>query len=459
MTERHGFIIAATHSGAGKTTITLGILAALKQRGMVVQPFKCGPDFIDPTLHRMVCGRVSRNLDLKMCGPDFVRSSFMKHGRDAEALVVEGVMGLFDGGESSSAALARTLNLPVILVVDTRSCAESIAAVVKGFESLDPKINLAGVILNRVGSPRHRQLLVDAIKRYCRTRVLGSIPRETAFNIPERHLGLNMGEERPLDEAGIAQLAAAINDMGLDDLIAACPLPRPPASWSNQSADPAPAAQKSCRIAIAMDQAFCFYYQDNLDMLSMAGAELIPFSPLKDKQLPADIDAVYLGGGYPELYAAELAANQKLLKEIREWSRAGGPLYAECGGFMYLTGGIRDLEDNFFTMAGVFPTVTRMKKRLAALGYREAAVHDSRFWGQIPCLRGHEFHYSDIKAMPDNVQRIYTLQDGRREGYMINNTLAGYLHLHWGAAPAAAENFIKFCRKHKPADSHSFYNK
>ncbi|HFQ81134.1 MAG TPA: cobyrinate a,c-diamide synthase [Desulfobacterales bacterium] len=447
--------MAATHSGAGKTTITLGILAALKQRGMVVQPFKCGPDFIDPTLHQMVCGRVSRNLDLKMCGPDFVRSSFIKHGRDAEALVVEGVMGLFDGGESSSAALARTLNLPVVLVVDTRSCAESIAAVVKGFETLDQKINLAGVILNRVGSPRHRQLLVDAIKRHCRTKVLGSIHRDAAFSIPERHLGLTMGEERPLDETQIARLSGAINDMGLDDLIAACPLPRPPAVESNQPIDPAPAAQKSCRIAIAMDQAFCFYYQDNLDILSAAGAKLIPFSPLKDKRLPPDINAVYLGGGYPELYAAELAANRKLLAAIREWSRAGGPLYAECGGFMYLTDGIWDLKDNFFPMAGVFPTETRMKKRLAALGYREAAVHDSRFWGQVTCLRGHEFHYSDITAMPEDVQRVYTLQDGRREGYMINNTLAGYLHLHWGATPTAAENFITFCRHHKPVFSHS----
>ncbi len=450
MTKRHGFIIAATHSGAGKTTITLGILAALKQRGMAVQPFKCGPDFIDPTLHQMVCGRVSRNLDLKMCGSDFVRESFIKHGRDAEALVVEGVMGLFDGGESSSAALARTLNLPVVLVVDTRSCAESIAAVVKGFETLDKSINLAGVILNRVGSPRHRQLLVDAINSHCRTKVLGAIHREAAFSIPERHLGLSMGEETPLDEAGIARLAGAVNDMGLDDLIAACPLPRPAASENRQTASPAPAAQKSCRIAIARDRAFCFYYQDNLDILSAAGAELIPFSPLKDKRLPTDIDAVYLGGGYPELYAAELAANQELLTEIREWSRADGPLYAECGGFMYLTEGIWDLKGNFFAMAGVFPTVTRMKKRLAALGYREAVVHDSRFWGRVNCLRGHEFHYSDITAMPDNVQRIYTLQDGRKEGYMINNTLAGYLHLHWGRTPAAAKNFIKFCAGSAP---------
>jgi len=441
-------MLAATHSEAGKTTITLGLLAALAERGLDVQPFKCGPDFIDPTLHQVVSGQVSRNLDLRMCGPDFVTACFRQYAALADVAVVEGVMGLFDGGAASSAALAKTLRLPIVLIVDSRSCAESIAAIVKGFESLDPELNLAGVILNRVGSPRHLDLLHRAIDEHCRTPVLGALPRDTDFAIPERHLGLVMGEEMPLNDEQLARLARTINQgLNLEKLLAACNIKGPKAGPATPEVTPArPSASSLARIAIARDQAFCFYYQDNLDLLVEQGAELVPFSPLRDLKLPDNIDGIYLGGGYPELHARELAANETMLTAIREWARQDKPLYDECGGFMYLTRGITDQQDTFWPLAAVFPTTARMKRRLARLGYREARITGPCFWGESGQMYGHEFHYSEIKEMPSEIRRVYTLQDGSQEGYQIHNTLAGYLHLHFGKTPAAVRNFIEFCQ-------------
>ncbi len=434
------FILAATHSGAGKTTMTIGILKALVRRGLAVQPFKCGPDFIDPTLHQMVTGKISRNLDLRMCGVDFVISCFNRHSSNADAVLVEGVMGLFDGGDASSAALAKVLDLPVILIVDSRSCAESMAAVVKGFESLDEDINLAGVILNRVGSPRHLELLQDAIETHCQTPVLGAMPRDNDFTIPERHLGLAMGQESPLTENQLNHLAQTIEEnINLDNLLKNVKTIRkpysPPISRHRSTI-------KKIRLGLARDRAFCFYYQDNLDMLAAQGAELIPFSPLADHKLPDHLDAIYLGGGYPELYAKELAANKAMRQEIKAWSIANKPLYAECGGFMYLCQGIIDLHGDKWPMADIFPTLAHMKKGLRRLGYREIHLENSCLWGEDQALYGHEFHYSDIDPMPSEINRAYRLADGRKEGYQIRQTLAGYIHLHFGRTPEAIDNFI-----------------
>lgn len=451
MKTKPAFLLAATHSGAGKTTITIGLLAALARRGLNVQPFKCGPDFIDPTLHKMVSGRVSRNLDLRMCGVDFVRSCFNMHCLPADAALIEGVMGLFDGGEASSAALAKTLGLPVVLIVDSRSCAESMAAVVKGFESLDPEVKLAGVILNRVGSPRHLELLQGAIEAHCQTPVLGALPRDKDFSIPERHLGLAMGQESPLTVAQIERLSQNIAEhIDLDRLLNACQISLP----DQGETEAAPAAQPrsaaiaktKIRLGIAQDQAFCFYYQDNLDILAAEGAELIPFSPLHDRELPADLDAIYLGGGYPELHAAALSGNEAMRRAIYEWSMGNKPLYAECGGFMYLCTGIIDLDGHNWPMAGVFPTIARMRKRLSRLGYREVQIKNACIWGDNGTLYGHEFHYSDIEPMPPEIARAYKLPDGHKEGYQIRNTLAGYLHLHFGQTPEAVREFVKFCQ-------------
>lgn len=435
------FLIAGTHSGCGKTTISLGLMAALGQMGYDVQPFKCGPDFIDPTLHGVVCGRSSRNLDLRMCGPAFVRRVFADH--PASVRVVEGVMGLFDGGAASAAALAKALDIPVVLVVDVRSAAESVAAVVKGFSELDPELRLAGVIFNRVGSPRHLELVQGAVARHCRVAVLGQLPRDVEFAIPERHLGLHMGEEGVLPRATISHLADTIlHQVDIGRLLAASQEragavaePAPPTVWLGHGGP---------RLAVARDEAFCFYYEDNLELLAQAGLELVFFSPLHDQALPADIAGIYLGGGYPELYGRELAANTAMRAAIKAWSTGGGVLYGECGGFMYLSRAIVDQAGERHEMAGVFPVTARMATSLRSLGYREATVKTASLWGgpgQV--LRGHEFHYSEIDEMPAEVTRVYELADGRGEGYQLGNTLGGYLHLHFGGTPEAVSWFVE----------------
>jgi len=439
-------VVAGTHSGAGKTTVTLGLLAALRRRGLGVQPFKCGPDFIDPTLHRLVTGRVSYNLDPRMCGPDFVRDCFARHGAGADIAVVEGVMGLFDGGAGSSAALARLLGLPVLLVIDARAMAESAAAIVKGFEELDPQLRLAGVICNRVAGARHLDMLRQAIGQHCRAELLGGLTREADFVIAERHLGLHMGEEAPLSAAALERLAGEIAaGIDLDRLLAlaatAAPQPgaRPPALS---------ATAPRIRLGVARDAAFCFYYEDNLALLAAAGAELVEFSPLSDSALPAGLDAIYLGGGYPELYAGQLADNQAMRHAIRGWSASGRPLYAECGGFMYLCAAVCDGDGHSFPMAGVFPVTARMGSGRAVLGYRELTLTADSLLGPAGSrLRGHEFHYSTIDPMPDEIERVYRLTDGRAEGYGVNRrTLGSYLHLHFGGSPETAGHIAGCCR-------------
>ena len=440
-TNINAIMIAGTHSGSGKTTVTLGLMAALRNKGLKVQPFKCGPDFIDPTLHRLVTGRVSRNLDLWMSGADFVRECFSRHAAGCDIAVIEGVMGCFDGGESSSGALAKSLGLPVILVVDVRSMAESVAAIIKGFEELDPNLRLVGVILNRVGSPRHLELLSTAIKAHCRAEILGYLPRETEFTIPDRHLGLHMGDEAPISAEALEKLAATVaKHIDLDRLLALATVNESPLTPGVRGTD---SAKDKVRIGVARDRAFCFYYEDNLELLARAGAELVEFSPLGDNQLPEGLGALYLGGGYPELYAEKLAQNIAMREAIRTWSEQGKPLYAECGGFMYLTEGIIDLVGQLHPMAGVYPVKARMKKGRTSLGYREATLTRPTLFGPAgTILRGHEFHYSEIDPMPETVDRAYRLADGKEEGYLINNTLGGYLHLHFGFNREAVNNFI-----------------
>ncbi|MCX5877137.1 MAG: cobyrinate a,c-diamide synthase [Deltaproteobacteria bacterium] len=438
-----GIVLAAPSSDSGKTMVSLGLGAALVRSGVSVQYFKCGPDFIDPTLHRLISGRVSRNLDLRMCGPSFVQQNYAQHCA-ADFVIVEGVMGLFDGGEASTAALARTLALPVVLVVDASACAESIAALVHGFESFDPQITIAGVIFNRVGSESHYQLLAQAVQEHCRAEVLGRVPRHDDFMVSGRHLGLHMDHDEPLSPERIGRIAevmaqhvdlALLQDKG-------APLPDISGMAGVRNAVP------SVRLGIARDAAFCFYYEDNLDLLRAAGAELIPFSPLTDTKLPADLDGLYLGGGYPELHAEALAANRSLRKEICDRAKAGLPIYGECGGFMYLCEALVTAEGAEYPMVGVFPIKSRMQKRLVRLGYRTATVTKNTLWPEGIRLGGHEFHYSETDPMPDWVERMYRLDDGRPEGFCLNNTLAGYMHLHLGNTPEAASHLIEFCRRH-----------
>jgi len=418
-------------------------MAALGKRGLNVQPFKCGPDFIDPSLHKMVTGRNSRNLDLWMAGQSFSRSVFNRRSKGADISVIEGVMGMYDGGKSSSAALAAELGVPVILVVDVRSTAESAAAIVKGFECLSPAAAVTGVILNRVASPRHLQLVSDAIKEHCQAEILGHLPHNLDFNLPGRHLGLHMGEEAPLSPATIQDLAQTISQhIDLDRLCELAQLNQAPTEDAKPIKEPA-----TVRIGIARDKAFCFYYQDNLDILARAGAELVFFSPLEDQSLPADLNGIYLGGGYPELHARTLSNNKKMLTAINNWSEKGKALYAECGGFMYLTRGINDGRD-FHPMVGIFPVKAYMQKKRASLGYREITMSEDHILGaKGSSIRGHEFHYSTIDPMPTAIRRLYQVNNNSPEGYLYKNTLGGYIHLHFGSNPQGAANFINFCRK------------
>lgn len=439
-------MIAGTHSGCGKTTVTLGLLAALRRQGLNVQPFKAGPDYIDTGLHSMASGRASRNLDLWICGQGYVQDCFMRHSAGADISIVEGVMGLHDGKESS-AALAAGLGIPVVLVVDGYGMAESAGAVVEGFRTYGgAPARIIGVILNRVASLNHLRRLSDGIRGI---PVFGYLPRDLGFEIPHRHLGLVTAEEEPLAGAGLERLSdCVLEHVNLPGLLDAAVLPLP--------GDPEPRRQApgkpSCRIGVAYDRAFSFYYEDNFDLLRDAGAEIVRFSPLSDPAIPAGVDAVYLGGGYPELFAEQLSGNRSMLASMRDWSESSRPLYAECGGKMYLSQGIFDLEERFFPMAGVFGFRTRMQKGRSRIGYREVVLkHDSMLGRKGDSLRGHEFHYSTVheedQQGSDGLQYHVRDRSGLTlpdEGYRVRNTLASYIHLHFGSRPDAAGRFVRF---------------
>jgi len=432
MNKQSAFLIAGTGSGSGKTTITLGILAAFKARGLSVQPFKCGPDFIDPTLHQMVTKTVSANLDLRMCGERFCKSRYFQDCKRRDVAVVEGVMGLFDGGEASSASLAETLAIPVILVVNARSAAESVAAIVKGFETFAEGTLVAGVIFNKVGSARHKELIRIGMDGNCTSKIIGFFPRNKQFTIPDRHLGLHMGSENPLDANSIDELAQSIEEhLDLDLLLETTKISQEAQNFSpvqTQKALPA-----KVKLAVARDRAFCFYYDDNLKILERSGAELVYFSPLDDKTVPKDCGGIYFGGGYPELFAKRLSENSTMLHSVSEFAKEGGIIYGECGGFMYLCNGIINLDGITFFMAKVFPFQVRMKPSLSRLGYRKAKLLSNCFLGNSGTyLHGHEFHYSELCEIPQETKTLYELADKRREGYSFKNVIGGYLHLHFG---------------------------
>lgn len=447
------FVIAGTHSGCGKTTVTLGLLAALRKKGLVVQPFKAGPDFIDSGLHRIATGRASRNLDLWMCGETYVRDCFERHSADADVAVVEGVMGLYDGN-LSTAGLAGVLRLPVILVVDAYGMAESAGAVVNGFRKWESAVVagpvvLKGVVFNRVAGENHFLRLARSVKD---VPVLGYLPRNLDFEIPQRHLGLVVAEEDPLTGENLEKLAETVlHHLDLDTLLSSTGSIGRIGPIEDKTAE-----DKRITIAVASDKAFCFYYPDNLDLLGDSGAEIVFFSPLADKALPPDIDAVYLGGGYPELYAGQLSQNDSMLKSIRGWADSGKPLYAECGGLVYLSRNIRDFEGRTFPMAAVFPFETAMRNGRAHLGYREIVLRDDCILGTAGNrIKGHEFHYSEIIGKDlANIQTSYAVRNGSgdelpAEGYRFRNALASYVHVHFGSNRSLARNFVEFIKKER----------
>jgi cobyrinic acid a,c-diamide synthase len=462
--NRRAFLIAGTHSGCGKTTISLALMAALRRRRMVVQPFKVGPDFIDPGFHTQVTGLSSRNLDGWMLSRQYNEALFQKLLSRADVGVVEGVMGLFDGFDGltesgSSAEMAKWLGIPVVLVVDARSMARSAAALVHGFSRFDPELRVAGVIFNRVGSPAHLAFLKDAMgANLPDIPVLGGIPREDGLTIPERHLGLVTSDEILLDP-GWQDTAVNLveRNLDLDGLLAVTEYAEQKLS-SVVAGPPEGGDTPPVVIAVARDAAFCFYYPDNLELLREAGAEILFFAPLAGETVPAGAAGVYLGGGYPELFATELSSHDAFIDAIRSGASRAMPIYAECGGMMFLSRYIQTHDGHRYPMAGILPFGTRMLKRRKALGYTEVELLGPCLLGKPGLrLRGHEFHYSEITeedgtANVADLQKIYLLrrrkfEETRREGFCLGSVLASYIHLHWGSAPDAARTFVKACRR------------
>nr|NJM03652.1 cobyrinate a,c-diamide synthase [Desulfobacula sp.] len=453
-----GFVIAATGSGTGKTTLTLAMLSYLADKGVKVAPFKVGPDFIDPGHHTRIAKKTSVNLDSWMLTREYNQRLFRENAGGSDLAVVEGVMGLFDGIDGgseagSTAQMAKWLNLPVVLVVSARGKARSAAAIVKGFEAFDPDLNLAGVIFTMTGSPRHYDYLKQAVEENCRTKCLGHLPRDESVAMPERHLGLVTAEEQVLDGEALARLSALVRDhVDMEGLISgldAVDLPR----GREPAGAPACKDESGPLIAVARDRAFCFYYPDNLDILKKSGARLMEFSPLREDGLPKGIDGLYLGGGYPEEYAKELSRKTGLFRQIRDFSRSGMPIYGECGGFMVLCKSLRTMDGTkTYPMAGCFDLDVRVSTRLRSLGYREVTLaRDTIIGRQGMRLRGHEFHYSSLQNPEFDGPDVYKVTSRQGQvlslrGYQVFNTLGSYLHVHFGSNPAGAEAFVQACR-------------
>lgn len=459
---KQAFIIAGTGSGCGKTTVTLGILRALMARGLSVQPFKVGPDYLDTGWHTAVSGVTSRNLDAFMLPPATLNGLYNQHMRHADVAVIEGVMGLYDGYGTdpdycSSAAMAKQLGCPVILLVDGKAVSTSVAATVLGFSQFDPKLTIAGVIVNRVNSENHYQLIRHAIERYCGIPVLGRLPVMDDVALPSRHLGLIPAQERggalskqPDNSPRWQQLAQQVEAfIDLDRLLTLTsstqrPVGTPPGLPSQALAD-------GLTLALAEDEAFNFYYPDNLDLLEQAGVRIQRFSPLHDCHLPA-CQMIYLGGGYPEIHASALAENTAMHAVLQQAHRQQIPMYAECGGLMYLGDALTDESGQRHRMVGVLAGESRMGKRLTRFGYCQAeARSDTLLAASGEILRGHEFHYSDFTSPLTPVFDSSKWRDGEviqrwHSGYQVQRTQASYLHIHFAQRPGLLDGWLTAAR-------------
>jgi cobyrinic acid a,c-diamide synthase len=462
--------LAAPMSGSGKTTLTAGLIAALVARGLTVAPFKCGPDYIDPSYHALAAGRACHNLDAWMVPPEQIAGILARRSAGADLAVIEGVMGLFDGyagddDAGSSAQIARLTGTPVVLVLDVRAMARTAAALVVGLRDFDPRIHVAGVILNRVGSSRHAQMVTRAIEDGTGLPVFGALQRDETITLPERHLGLIPTTEPGRWQAWLTEVRARV-EAGVDldrllELARTAPHVSQGSGIREQGSGigeqgsesgpwplaPAPRTLASV-IAVARDAAFGFLYEENLDLLRAAGAEIAFFSPLADSALPSETAAIYLGGGFPELYAAQLSANTALRTAISTAAASGMPIYAECGGLMYLTERVVTAAGDAHPMLGLLPGRSVMTPRLT-LGYRTVrAQTDTWLWRTGETVRGHEFHYSVWEGRPTDLPPLYTClpdafrPDERPEGAHWKQILASYVHIHWLAYPALAARFV-----------------
>jgi cobyrinic acid a,c-diamide synthase len=482
-------LLAGTHSSVGKTTVTVGLLSALRRQGWRVAPFKAGPDYIDPTLHALAAGRPSRNLDAWLLPESALLGVLQRGMRGADVAVIEGVMGLFDGigssQDASTAAVARTLDAPVLLVLDVFGMSTTAAAVVLGCQRLQPGVRLAGVILNRVGSDAHAASTAAAIHDATGLPTLGSLPHDPSLAVPERHLGLVPAGENGLSPSTLERLTDLVLrrfDLQAIHAIAASATPLPaPGDVSHQTLAPSgsiraagathvrpveierPApveverpmrveverpvpvkVDRPVRIGVAQDRAFGFYYVDTFDLLADLGAEVVSFSALDDMSLPADVDAVYLGGGFPELYARELAANMGMRRSLEQHVGRGSPLYAECGGLMALGQTLVTLDGERLAGFGLLPLESRMTRDQLTIGYREVeALRPTALLDRGERMRGHEFHWSTADPPQAGMAAYRLLPDGALEGYCVGSIVASYVHLSFAASPAPLARFVR----------------
>jgi cobyrinic acid a,c-diamide synthase len=447
----NGFIVAGTNSGCGKTTVTIGLLKLLQNKGFRVAPFKIGPDFIDPMFHEFVSGKPSYNLDNVMQSEEVVRYLFDKHCDNSDIAVVEGVMGLYDGlgieGRGSAAEISRVLNLPVILVVNCEAISQSVAAIVLGYKQFNPEVNIAGVILNRMSGEKHFRFLKEIIETKTNTPCLGYVSNNQEYNIKSRHLGLVQAEEIDNLSEKIELLAKAFSEtIDIAELLKVSELKLN----EKRRETSLPKFQykqdlSELHLGVALDRAFRFYYRDNLKLLEECGARICYFSPLNDKQIPENINALYIGGGYPEVFAKQLSDNILLLKDIKTKAEDGMPVFAECGGLMFLTSAIA-LQDIEYQMVGIFNCKTRMTSHLQRFGYANVT-----FNGVTTC--SHEFHHSVIENDSEsNYSLCYDLMkpdtgDSWKCGFMYKNVLGGYAHIHFYSDPQFFEQLCNLWRK------------
>ncbi len=451
-------IIAGTQSGTGKTSLCLALAASLKRRDLRVQTFKIGPDFLDPSYLTLASGRPCYNLDGWMTRKEYVLELFSRTTQDADIAVIEGVMGLFDGSdpensEGSTAEMARWLDAPVLLVVNVHGMARSLSAVVKGCVEFERNLKVGGIIANHSGSDRHKDWLAQSLKSTSLPPLLGAIPRGAFPTLPSRHLGLVTADPQNLSLKILEELAGVLERHLSVDAVIEIARNASPLSMTETGREPKP-RPKRVSVGVAYDRAFHFYYPDNLDELKLRGCDLILFSPLQDRKLPEQIEALYFGGGYPEEYAKTLSENRGMREAVIQFARRGLPLYAECGGLMYLTQGIETTQGERYPMVGLLPVWSRMLNRLKSLGYVEVTLTNNSLWGEKGAvLRGHEFHYSELAGLPQDDPfwtSVYRIKRRRSEkifpeGFQQKNVLASYVHLHWASQPGSVETFIDQC--------------
>ena len=437
--------------------MTLALVAVLKRKGYRVQTFKVGPDFLDPSYLSLASERPCYNLDGWMSNRDYVQDLFIRTAQGADISVIEGVMGLFDGAdpttsEGSTAEIARWLGAPILLVVDAQGMARSLAAIVKGYLDFESGLEISGVMANRCGSAKHIEWLAQSLKTSSLPPLIGGVPLGSFHPLASRHLGLVTADARNLSTEIMAQLALAMEKYSSVDEVVKIAREAPPLPTS--SLREKPDLPRRVRIGIAYDSAFHFYYQDLMDELAAAGGELIHFSPIHDSQLPGGLQGLYFGGGYPEEHAEALAANKRMLADVRQWAASGRPIYAECGGLMYLGRKLATLDGREHSLVGLLPATTRMLNRRKVLGYVEITLRKDSLWGaRGKIMRGHEFHYSELTSKVVGKQKwesVYRLRrrdvaSSRYEGFQRGRILASYAHLHLASHPEAIKRFLSLC--------------